>query len=180
MVYRRVLLLERTLDGEIPAIAPRLNVTIDRLDDTHLGEYLQLQPDAQQSQISLRFRHGHTCFAARCEGSLIAVAWATPHRIHMSYVWLVRPLPDKSIYFYESFTEPSCRGLSIQTALCTHMMRYFAARGFHRVIAGVVPENEPSRRKNEKCGFRPFEMIRLVRLGPYRRLLPSASFRGDR
>ncbi len=127
MVYRRVLLLERTLDGEIPAIAPRLNVTIDRLDDTHLGEYLQLQPDAQQSQISLRFRHGHTCFAARCEGSLIAVAWATPHRIHMSYVWLVRPLPDKSIYFYESFTEPSCRGLSIQTALCTHMMRYFAA-----------------------------------------------------
>lgn len=179
-VYRRVLLLQRRLDGPIPMIFSRIDVTIDCLSITHMAEYLQLQPDAQESEIHDRFGNGHTCFSARYEGRLIAVAWATPHRIHMSYVSLVTPLPVNSIYFYESFTETSCRGLSIQSALCTHMMRYFSAKGFQRVITGVVPENGPSRRKNEKCGFKPFQMIRCVMLGPYRRLLPAALYMHDR
>jgi len=175
-VYRRVLLLERTIDGRIPMISPRVDVTIDCLDDTHMAEYLQLQPKGQDLLIRDRFGHGHTCFAARYEGRLIAVAWATPHRIHMSYVSLVMPLPDKSIYFYESFTEPGFRGLSIQVALCAHMMRYFGAKGFQRAVTGVVPENEPSRRVYAQCGFQPYTMIRFVMAGPYRRLLP-ATFR---
>jgi GNAT superfamily N-acetyltransferase len=146
-VYRRVLLLERTLDKRIPMISPRVDVTIDCLDDTHMAEYLQLQPKGQESLIQDRFSHGHTCFAARYDGRLIAVVWANPHRIHMSpYVSLVMSLPDKSIYFHESFTEPFFRGLSIQIALCAHMMRYFGAKGFQRAVTGVVPENEPSRR----------------------------------
>lgn len=162
-------------------ISPRVDVTIDCLDDTHMAEYLQLQPKAQESLIHDRFSHGHTCFAARYEDRLIAAAWATPHRIHMSpYVPLVIPLPDKSIYFYESFTEPGFRGLSIQTALCAHMMRYYGAKGFQRAVTGVVPENGPSRRMNEKCGFQPYKMIRVVMAGPYRRLLPVASRIHDR
>ena len=113
--------------------------------------------------------------AARYEDRLIAVAWATPHRINMSpYVSLVMPLPDNSIYFYESFTEPGFRGLSIQVALCAHMMRYFGAKDFQRAVTGVVPENEPSRRVYERCGFQPYGMIRFVMVGPYRRLLPAA------
>ncbi len=178
-VYRRVLLLERTLNGPIPIISPPVDVTIDCLDAAHMAEYLQLQPESQELEIHERLRRGHTCFAARYEDRLIAVAWATPHRILMSYVAFVRPLQEKNIYFYESFTSPKFRNLSIQTALCTHMMGYFAARGFQRVIAGVVPENRPSRRKNAKCGFRPFEMIRCVRVGPYRRLLSPVSLDGD-
>jgi L-amino acid N-acyltransferase YncA len=55
------------------------------------------------------------------------------------------------------------RGLSIQSALCSHMMRHYGAKGFQGVLKAVVPENGPSRRKNEKCGFRPVEMIRFVR-----------------
>lgn len=178
-VYRRVLLLERTLSGSIPIISPPVDVTIDCLDEAHMAEYLQLQPEALELEIRERLRRGHTCFAARYEDRLIAVAWATPHRIFMSYVAFVRPLQEKTIYFYESFTSADFRNLSIQTALCTHMMRYFAARGFQRVIAGVVPENGPSRRKNAKCGFRPFEMIRCVKLGPYRCLLPPVSLESD-
>jgi len=175
-VYRRVLLLERMLDGRIPMISPRVDVTIDCLDDTHMAEYLQLQPKGQELLIHDRFSHGHTCFAARYEGRLIGVAWATPHRIHMSpYVSLVMSLPDKSIYFYESFTEPGFRGLSIQIALCAHMIRYFGAKGFQRAVTGVVPENEPSRRVYVQCGFQPYKMIRFVMVGPYRRLLPAAS-----
>jgi len=180
-VYRRVLLLERTLDGGIPMISPRVAVTIDCLDDTHMTEYLQLQPQGQELLIHNRFSHGHTCFGARYEGRLIAVAWATPHRIHMSpYVPLIMPLPDKSIYFYESFTEPGFRGLSIQVALCAHKMRYFGAKGFQRAVTGVVPENEPSRRVYAQCGFQPYEMIRFVMAGPYRRLLHAASRVHDR
>ena len=174
-VYRRVLLLERTLDRRMPMISPRVDVTIDSLDDTHMAEYLQLQPKEQESLIHNRFSHGHTCFAARYEDRLIAVAWATPHRINMApYVSLVMPLPDNSIYFYESFTEPDFRGLSIQVALCAHMMRYFGAKDFQRAVTGVVPENEPSRRVYERCGFQPYGMIRFVMVGPYRRLLPAA------
>jgi len=172
-VYRRVLLLERRLDRRMPTILPRVDVTIDCLDDTHMAEYLQLQPKGQESLIHNRFRHGHTCFAARYEGRLIAVAWATPHRINMSYVSLVMPLPGGSIYFYESFTEPGFRGLSIQVALCAHMMRYFGAKGFQRAVTGVVPENEPSRRVYAQCGFQPYKMIRFIKAGPYRRLLPA-------
>lgn len=90
--YRRVLLLERTLDGRIPMISPRVDVRIDCLDDTHMAEYLQLQPKGPELLIQNRFSHGHICFAARYEGRLIAVAWTTPHRIHMSpYVSLVIP-----------------------------------------------------------------------------------------
>jgi RimJ/RimL family protein N-acetyltransferase len=159
----------------MPMISPRVDVTIDSLDDTHMAEYLQLQPKEQESLIHNRFSHGHTCFAARYEDRLIAVAWATPHRINMSpYVSLVMPLPDNSIYFYESFTEPDFRGLSIQVALCAHMMRYFGAKDFQRAVTGVVPENEPSRRVYERCGFQPYGMIRFVMVGPYRRLLPAA------
>jgi ribosomal protein S18 acetylase RimI-like enzyme len=173
-VYRRVLLLERTLDRRMPMISPRMDVTIDSLDDTQMAEYFQLQPKGQESLIHDRFNHGHTCFAARYERRLIAVAWATSHRINMSpYVSLVMPLPENSIYFYESFTEPGFRGLSIQVALCAHMMRYFGAKGFQRAVTGVVPENEPSRRVYERCGFQPYGMIRFVMVGPYRRLLPA-------
>jgi GNAT superfamily N-acetyltransferase len=177
-VYRRVLLLERTLNGPIPMISPQVDVTIDCLGDTQVKEYFQLQPEAQESEIHHRFSRGHTCFAARYKNRLIAVAWATPHRIHISYVAFVRPLPDKSIYFYESFTEPGYRGLSIQSALCSHMMRHYGAKGFQRVLTGVVPENGPSRRKNEKCGFRPFAMIRLVRFGTLLSIIASFFFSG--
>ena len=179
-VYRRVLLLERTLDGRIPKILPRVGVTIDCLDDTHMAEYLQLQPKGQEVLIQDRFNQGHTCFAARYEGRLRAVAWANPHRIHMSYVSLVMPLPEKSIYFYELFTEPDFRGLSIQSALCAHMIRYFGAKGFQRAVTGIVPENEPSRRVYAQCGFQPYTMIRFVMAGPYSRLLPDASRIHDR
>jgi len=180
-VYRRVLLLERTLGHSIPVIIPHLDVTIDCLDKTHMAEYLQLQSRAQPSLIEDRLNKGHTCFAARYQDRLIAVAWATPQRIDMSpYVPLARPLSNNNIYFYESFTEPSLRGLSIQAVLCTHMMRYFAAKGFQRALAGVVPENTSSLRKLQKCGFQPYEMIRFVRLGPCRRLLPSIPYLHDR
>ncbi len=175
-VYRRVLLLDRLLGEEIPMAFSHLSVTFDCLNDTHMPEYLKLQPESEESRIRDRFRHGHTCFAARYEGRAVAVAWANPYRIHMSYVSFMRSLPDKCVYFYEAYTDPDYRNRSIQTALCTHMLRHFAARGFRRAIAGVVPENLPSRRKNAKCGFRPLEMIRLVRLGPYRRLLVSSTF----
>ena len=103
-----------------------------------------------------------------------------PHRIHMSYVSFVRPLPEKSIYFYELFTEPDFRGLSIQRALCAHMIRYFGAKGFQRAVTGIVPENEPSRRVYAQCGFQPYTMIRFVMAGPYSRLLPAASRIHDR
>ncbi|MBU6432318.1 MAG: GNAT family N-acetyltransferase [Nitrospirae bacterium] len=112
-----------------------------------MTECLQLRPKGQESLVQNRFSHGHTCFVARYEGRLIAVAWATPHRIYVSpYAPLVVPLPGKSIYVYEPFTEPGFRGLSIQVALCAHMMRSFVDKGFQRAVTGVVPENEQSRR----------------------------------
>ncbi|MEO7862371.1 MAG: hypothetical protein ABIU05_18445 [Nitrospirales bacterium] len=76
-------------------------------------KHLQLQPEVEETRIHDRFRHGHICFAERYKSCLIAVAWATPHRKQMPYVSFIRPLPDKSIYFYESFTERNYRGLSI-------------------------------------------------------------------
>ena len=56
------------------------------------------------------------------------------------YVSFVIPLSDDSIYLYETFTEPSCRGLSIQAALCTHMMWCFGTKGLQRAVTGVVLE----------------------------------------
>ncbi len=112
-----------------------------------MTECLQLRPKGHESLVQNRFSHGYTCFVARYEGRLITVVGATRHRIHMPpYVPLVVPLPGKSIYVYESFTEPGFRGLSFWVALCAHMMRYFVDKGFQRAVTGVVPENEPSRR----------------------------------
>ena len=108
---------------------------------------LQTEPKGQESLIPNRFNHGHTCFGARYEGCLLAVVRATSHRIHMSSLCVTcHALSGGSIYFYESFTSPSIRCLSIQVALCAHIMRYFGAKGIQRAITGVVPENEPSRR----------------------------------
>jgi hypothetical protein len=167
--YRRLLLLQRSLDESIPEIKLRLPVTIKLLKRTELDEYLIFRPKVNPSCIMDRFRVGHWCFVARYDERIISASWAATHRAWSFYLACEIPLMPDEVYVYDSFTKPEFRGQAIFPAMRAKTMLHFHAAGYRRMIGGVAPENKPMLRAVHKIGFRSFRMMAYIKIGAWRR-----------
>ena len=89
--YRRLILLERSLEAPISEIKPLVTVNIELLKKTELDEYATfrskndlIQIENDPYKIADRLNAGHWSFVARHGGEIISDCWASIHHVRFS------------------------------------------------------------------------------------------------
>jgi len=168
-VYRRAVVLERSLDEATPQVAARLPVAFGRLQETEVDEYAAFRPETDPAEVRRRLQAGQMCFVARHEGKIIHACWVATGRARIDYLAREIALAPDEVYPYESFTAPAYRGQNVAAARSAYMQPVLRQAGYHRAVAVVVPENQVAFRPIEKAGYRRVGVLRTVWLGPWRR-----------
>ena len=167
-VYRRILLLERLLAEPVSKEPSRLPVTVRRLEEEQIGAYAAFQPASDLSDIRRRLKEGHQCYAAWHENRIIRVLWITTGSARIKYLGCRIRLASDEAYLYDSFTRPEYRGQNIPAAMPRHYVPKLLADGIRRMVADILPENQPGLRHAVKNGWKPIGLIGYFKLGPYR------------
>ena len=167
--YRRLMLLERPLEGTLPQMACGLALGIELLAPRDVDDYLAFRPETARERVLDRWRSGQACFVARHEGSVVSACWATTEPAWSEYLACQIPVEAGEVFMFDAFTHPAYRGRGIAPALCAQQLIHYGQAGLRRATRAVLPENAPARRAHAKAGFRPYAMIRTLRIGPWQR-----------
>ena len=167
--YRRVVLIERILDEPIHLMTSRIPVTINLMERSNVDEYCEFHLDATISDIQERLDSGHWCFIARYQGCIVHTCWAASRVVWFDYLYREIQLAPDEVFVYNSFTDPSFRGLNISGVRILEMVRFFQRAGYRRLIAVVTPENKSAFRPGQKSGYRPIGTLGFIRIGPIKR-----------
>lgn len=168
-VYRRLILFELALRDPAPLHTARVGLTMGLLDPDQVEEYLAFRPDDGADAVLARLRGGHRCFVSRLDGRLVHTSWTARERMWSWYLERDIPLSEDETCTYDSFTEPSVRGLGIGSAQRAYMASHLREEGFRRLLSTIYPENRPSLRMVEKLGYRRIGLIGYASVGPWRR-----------
>lgn len=168
ILYRRVVIVERSLDEPLPPVEARLPVTLGLLQESEVDEYVAFRPEAEPAEIRRRLQAGQLCFVARHEGRLVQIAWAAIGRARIDYLAREVALAPDQAYCYESFTAPDVRGQNIAAARSVFMQQVLRQADYRRLVAVIMPENKRAFRPAEKAGYRRVGMLRTFWLGPWR------------
>jgi SAM-dependent methyltransferase/GNAT superfamily N-acetyltransferase len=167
-VYRRVVLMECSLDQPSAEVASSIPVLIGLLEPQHVEQYIAFRPDSDVREVRHRLNAGHRCVVAWHEGHIVHACWAATGRVWIDYLGSEISLDADGVYHYDSFTAPSFRGHGIAALRVTESARYFRQAGYRRLVAVVVPENTRAFRPLLKGGYRVVGMIRVLRIGGHR------------
>lgn len=166
--YRRLFLLERSLADPILPMAPRIPLEMDWLEPQQVADYVALRPASDPAALAARWQQGARCLAARSHGRLIGVTWVSRGTAWIGYLKHRLSLASDEAYLFNAYTEPSCRGLAIAPAMSLELLRRLREENCRRVIRATVPENKAALRAHAKVGFRPYAIIRCLKLGPWK------------
>lgn len=174
--YRRVVVMERLLAGELPLPVPRLLVRVARLEPAELPLLAALRPEPGLSTLERRLARGHGCFAAWHEDRIVHAGWASAREARIEFIDWELPLQPGDVYQYDSYTAPAVRGLGVAAVRVAWMARHYQAEGAQRLLAVVWPGNPAAFRPLEWVGYRRRGSIHAVRVGPWRHVLHGRSF----
>ena len=172
-VFRRILLMVRSIDEPVPEPSTRVPVVFDLLKETEVVAYISFRPDANPSQVRSRLSRGHRCFVARHAGQIVNAGWACTSSAEIAELAREIKLAPDQVFTYDAFTSPHFRNQKIQQARLAWMARYFREAGFSRMVCHVRPENSASIRALEGAGYQPFAVMGYVKLGPWRYEFPD-------
>ena len=167
-VYRRAVLVERILDKPIHPMTSRVPVTIKLMGSPDIDEYCKFRPDADGPDVQQRLDSGHWCFIARHQGRIVHTCWAATQVFWFNYLSYEIQLASDEAFIYDSYTDPSCRGLNIAATRSVEMMRFFHGAGFRRLLAVVAPEDQSAVRIPQKSGYHSIGTLGFFRIGPIR------------
>ena len=165
--YRRLMLLELSLDQVVPPFSPTLPVAIAQLSECEVDDYLAFRPETGSADVVGRLRSGQQCFVARRDGRIVGAVWIAVQSLWLPYLRCAVDMAPGDVYAYGKFILPGYRGHGISNALRRHHLRHLQDAGHRRVVVAVLPENASSLRDILKAGYRPCEMIGRIKLGPW-------------
>ena len=112
---------------------------------------------------------GALFFAAREHGRIIATLWCWHGRRYAQRGFLdLQPDEVKIVHVY---TATAARGRGVGSGLLQHACAELLAERFRSVLARVWVTNRPSRRMFVGAGFRPVQLVIVLRPWPRRRAL---------
>lgn len=166
--YRRLLVMELSLDEPLADVPLRVPAIIEPLGGSDVGDYVAFRPDTAPAEVHRRLAAGHLCFVARCQGRIVHGCWAATGLAWVDYLAREVLLAPDEVYHYDSFTVPELRGRNLSPARVTVAARHFRTAGYRRLVALVVPESGQARRPLEKAGYRVVGRIGCIRFGRWR------------
>jgi RimJ/RimL family protein N-acetyltransferase len=166
-VYRRLLVLDRRLDEPIVELSPSAPIEIRLTEDAKVSSRFRGEPEETALR---RLAEGHRCFVAYLGDRIVGVTWARPGGGYVPYLGNELELGRDDVYISDVFVDPELRGLGIAQCLAIAYLRFFAAAGFRRTIALVMPENRSSRRACAAVGYRICGRFGTIGFGPFSRV----------
>jgi len=109
-VYRRMIVMECSLDEPVDAPRARVDVEVDLLDMAAAADYRRLRPETPDDEIRRRLDAGHWCAVARIEGRALSVCWVAPRGGRVDYLDRDLPLGDGDRRQLRHNTSRSCAG----------------------------------------------------------------------
>jgi RimJ/RimL family protein N-acetyltransferase len=174
VTYRRVVVMRRALDGGIPDITPGIPVRIGMLSGAEVADYVRFRPEVDAREVQGRLERGERCFAIWHEGAIVHAGWAVTRGAWIEFLSCEFPLAPGDVYQFGSYTLPAFRGRDLATARIVWMARFFHGLGLQRLFAVVWPGNTAGFRPLEKAGYQRCGELRMLRVGPWRRIIDSS------
>jgi hypothetical protein len=168
-VYRRLEWLELRLDGTLPDIEPLVPLVSRFLGPADAREMAALRPDLGSAGVRARFANDDRCFGSRHDGRLVSMIWISTRVARIDYLGITVALSAGTAYWYDSWTDPSMRGLRVASSCGIRSCRAIAAEGFTVSAAAVSPENVAGMANVDKMGFEPMATLGWFGTGPVRR-----------
>jgi len=142
------------LEGRRVRLRPVRQADLDELYEAHIaiGTRGPYYPLGVQSESAFRREFADHGFWQKTEGTLLIV---TPHGDIAGHIEFFRPVPywDAFELAYQLHDERHAGRGYVTEALQLLVDYLFAAKKEHRLHLVIVPDNAPSRRIAEKCGF---------------------------
>ena len=178
--YRRLLLVERSLDQPVADFTPRLPVDVAILAQSEVDDYLVFRPGTTRRDIAGRLRSGEMCFVARHQGKIVAGVWVAVQPVWVSFLGCRIEVEAGEAHIYDKFTAPAYRGYGIANAVRTFHLLHLRCAGCRCATGAVLPENVSSLRDDFRGGFRVYGMLGRVKVGRWQRvfLMPPPRDRG--
>jgi GNAT superfamily N-acetyltransferase len=152
-VYRRLVVLERPFPGFDAHAGRAASVTIERVGDEALGDYLRLRPDERRAAVERRFASGEHCFLAYDRGRVVGAAWVTARRTFVDYLdWEVKLAPG-ALCVHDLYVVPDWRGRGLGRALMEGSMELARQRGAVYMDLGTNEDDVAARNLYESLGF---------------------------
>lgn len=114
-----------------------------------------------------RLRDGDICFLAEDEkGDIVGFCWIVFHQSFVREIAraLSTKLQPKEALIYDGFVVPQYRGNRIWEKLLEEALRFLDEKECLRAYVQVSHENVPSTKSVLRVGFRPRNVVRIVRL----------------
>ncbi len=166
--YRRMIVVERLLDGPQEEVTAAMPVTIALLKMDDVDEYLRFRPSANASDVASRLASGDFCFAGWIDGRIANAMWITIGRCRVEYLDADIDVAPGDVYAYASFTAPEFRNRNLAATRGREIIRYLKERGYFRILGVILPENRPAFRPAEKLGYRRIGVIGRIKVGSFR------------
>ena len=167
-VYRRLDLVERGLQEDLPPSREAPELSYSWLDETGLDAYERLRAGSGE-QAAARLADGHRCFATWLGDRLVAVRWVATGAPLVEYLGIRLPLAAGEVYHYDTFTDPTLRRRGISAATQGQLFRVLRGEGYVRAVRAVLPENRAAVRDAAATGFEACGKMGFVQLGRRRR-----------
>jgi GNAT superfamily N-acetyltransferase len=169
-IYRRAVLIERSLECPVAEVATRDGIVVELLKESHIDAYLEFRRGVDPLRIRQRIAEGHWCFAARQDNRFIGTLWATtdPQRL-LPLAW-TPPLRAGEVYVYDVFVAPEARGGKVASKLTSVMLQYFQTAGYSRVVAAVLLQQRSVMRLYQQLGFGEYGRMSCLKIGQWKRL----------
>ena len=164
--FRHVVLFEREL-VDVPTEYSDVPITVRQLEPADLPAYACFRPDGVE-EAAERLAAGHMCFAAWSGARIVAVSWFQTGSVRLPVLERELELDPRTVYGYDSWTDPDLRGHNIAAARGTHSLRMLGEAGYERVLSYVLPENRAGMRPPQKLGLRRAGVVGFFELGPLR------------
>jgi ribosomal protein S18 acetylase RimI-like enzyme len=166
--YRRLVLLERYLNPPEPEVEAGLALAIALLQSSEVDDYCAFRPETARQIVLDRLRKTQTCFVARHEGRIVSACWSTTEPAWSEFLGCEIAVAGGEVYLFDAFTLPTYRGQGAAPALCRQQLLHFRQLGLRRATRATLPENTRAMRAHAKTGFRPYALLRTLRVGPWR------------
>jgi SAM-dependent methyltransferase len=168
-VYRRLELVALPLDALPAPVEPAVPVTYGFLEQGDVEALEMLRPGLGAAARD-RFGRGERCFAARApDGRIVSVRWVARGMARIEFVGCALPLGEGEAFNFDTWSDPSVRGLGVASSTGDRLYRALAAEGVTVVLRAVWPENAAGMRNAAREGFARIGVVGCVRLGRRRR-----------
>lgn len=167
-VYRRVIVITRSLDEPVADATPRLPVEICLLDESQVEAYVRFRPDTTPAEVMRRLRAGHACYVAWWQGEIVYAAWSVTRTAWIDYLACAIELAPDTVYVYQAFAAPQVRGLGLVGAVIQARVRALRPQGYRTMLAVVMPENVRARKALAQVGYRVCGTLGYVRFAKWR------------